>query len=144
MRTSMGNILGFGLDFRTKGDHAGLHVELTILGLELQASFNDTRHWDYENDTWEKYDEESMKIRMSREEEQKTADLDRAYMLVNEDRKILTKQNAIDYLETPQGQTLIEQRVKTKLAEQRDSKAAKAARGEAYRRANLAQQDKPE
>jgi len=136
-RGRLGNLLSFGLNFSTKGDHAGLHVEFCVLGFEVQASFNDNRHWDYENNTWEKYDEESMRTRMGRDEQRKVDDLERAYMLVNEDRKILTKKNAEDFLETPQGQAMIEQRAKAKLVEQRDSKEAKAARGEAYRIANL-------
>jgi hypothetical protein len=131
-------VFDLGLDLiPTGGDHAGVGISLTILGFMVEAKIYDKRHWDHDSNTWEKYDEESMRARLGRDEQRKVDDLERAYMLVNEDRKILTKRNAEEFLGTPQGQAMIDQRVKVKLEEQRTSKAAKAARGEAYRRANL-------
>jgi len=43
--------LHFKLNF--KGDHAGLQLELGLLGYDLEFSIYDTRHWDYEHDCWE-------------------------------------------------------------------------------------------
>lgn len=45
--------VGFKLNF--KGDHAGLQIELGLLGRSLEFSVYDTRHWNYEKDSWEIY-----------------------------------------------------------------------------------------
>jgi len=57
------NIGLFGLfDFRINkdknSDHAGLTIELNLFGLNTIYTHYDTRHWDYENDTWCVYDED--------------------------------------------------------------------------------------
>lgn len=39
-----------------KSDHAGLRIELNLFGLNTNYTHYDTRHWDYENDAWCKYD----------------------------------------------------------------------------------------
>lgn len=36
--------------------HAGLNLEIGILGLDLMLNLYDSRHWDYENEVWEKYE----------------------------------------------------------------------------------------
>lgn len=36
-----------------KTDHAGFWFELSIFGLNFTYRKYDTRHWDWENDTWE-------------------------------------------------------------------------------------------
>jgi len=57
-----GNLLTFDLDISwSHRDHAGLHLEFCLLGFGIYIDANDNRHWDRKNDTWEKYDEESMK-----------------------------------------------------------------------------------
>jgi hypothetical protein len=38
-------------------DHAGIHLEISILGLTIPFSIYDIRHWDYDNDAYEKYEE---------------------------------------------------------------------------------------
>jgi len=121
-------------------DHAGIGFSLTILGFMVEAKIYDSRHWDYENGTWEKYDEESMKARMSRDDQRRADELDHAYRLVKADGHQQVLKSAEEFLESPQGQALIDRKVKAKLEEQRQSKDAKRARGEAYRRANLASQ----
>lgn len=125
----------------TGSDHAGFGFSLTILGFMVDAKIYDGRHWDHEKNTWEAYDEEANYYRMARDDRKRQDQLDLAYQLVGNDQKFQVKQSVEEFLETPQGQAMIEQRVsekvKAKLAEQRDSKEAKRARGEAYRRANL-------
>jgi len=37
-------------------DHAGFNLSLNILGLKILYSNIDTRHWDYDNETWETYE----------------------------------------------------------------------------------------
>jgi hypothetical protein len=51
----------FGLFFfqickNKKTDHAGFFFNIKILGLEFDYNKHDTRHWDWENDTWEVYE----------------------------------------------------------------------------------------
>lgn len=36
-------------------DHAGWRVEIKILGLDIYYTYHDIRHWDYDNDKWEEY-----------------------------------------------------------------------------------------
>ena len=37
-------------------DHAGFWFNISILGLDFTYRKYDTRHWDWENDTWEVYE----------------------------------------------------------------------------------------
>lgn len=39
-------------------DHAGPIIGINILGLEIDFGIYDNRHWDYDNNCWEEYDEE--------------------------------------------------------------------------------------
>lgn len=50
-----GMLLDLNLKFTTKGDHAGLNIELGLLGYSIHFTVYDTRHWDYEKNTWVKY-----------------------------------------------------------------------------------------
>lgn len=34
---------------KLKSDHAGIYIDISLLGLCLSFSFYDTRHWDYDN-----------------------------------------------------------------------------------------------
>jgi len=38
-------------------DHAGPSIELGLLGYEVHIKIYDTRHWNYENNNWEVYEE---------------------------------------------------------------------------------------
>lgn len=37
-------------------DHAGVRLELALLGYEFTAIFYDSRHWNYEKNDWENYE----------------------------------------------------------------------------------------
>lgn len=51
------SLFGFSFDLTLSGsDHAGLFVDFTILGLCMIVNLYDKRHWDYENNSWEKID----------------------------------------------------------------------------------------
>ena len=51
--------LFFEIDIRTECDHAGATFAFTLLRLvHFGMDFYDNRHWDDENEDWEKYDEE--------------------------------------------------------------------------------------
>lgn len=50
------DFLGIRLDTRWRGrDHAGFSVEFILLGYNLHANIYDSRHWNYENNSWEIY-----------------------------------------------------------------------------------------
>lgn len=46
----------FGWSF--KGDHAGLFLEIHILSYSFEFEIRDNRHWNYEKDDWQEYDED--------------------------------------------------------------------------------------
>jgi len=46
-------IVNFSLSLTTKTDHAGLQLEFGLLGYELCFIVYDTRHWDYDKNTWQ-------------------------------------------------------------------------------------------
>jgi hypothetical protein len=39
-------------------DHAGARLELGLFGYQLDMSFTDSRHWNYEKGQWCEYNEE--------------------------------------------------------------------------------------
>jgi hypothetical protein len=45
-------IISISLKVSIKGDHAGIHIMGGVLGYEGELHFYDTRHWDYEKNTW--------------------------------------------------------------------------------------------
>jgi hypothetical protein len=49
-------LIGFTFDWRIKTDHAGPYIEVSLFGFDLIINLYDKRHWDYQNDCWEKYD----------------------------------------------------------------------------------------
>ena len=52
-------LLHFDFNIRWKTDHAGVSLWLGLLGFDVGLHFHDTRHWDYENNQWEVYEEDS-------------------------------------------------------------------------------------
>jgi hypothetical protein len=52
------SILGINIDYTTKCDHAGASFELNILKMiYFNVVFYDHRHWNYETETYEVYEE---------------------------------------------------------------------------------------
>jgi hypothetical protein len=45
-------IVLLGFHWTTRQDHAGITLDLGLLGREYQFCFYDIRHWDYKNDKW--------------------------------------------------------------------------------------------
>ena len=45
-------LLRFEFEFTTQQDHAGINLELALLGYHIGFTFYDNRHWDYENNCW--------------------------------------------------------------------------------------------
>ena len=52
--TKTNAIVDVSINFTMHGDHAGLTVELGLLGFSGHLTIHDNRHWDYENKCWEK------------------------------------------------------------------------------------------
>jgi hypothetical protein len=50
------NLFELNIIKNDKTDHAGFHFSLNILGLNFDYNHYDIRHWNYDNDDWEKYD----------------------------------------------------------------------------------------
>ena len=50
------NLLRFEFEFTVQQDHAGLGLELGLMGYEICLSFYDNRHWNCETNDWVKYD----------------------------------------------------------------------------------------
>lgn len=43
-------------DWTVRADHAGVKLDLGLLGYEIAFSFYDNRHWDYENNCWKNHE----------------------------------------------------------------------------------------
>lgn len=53
------NLVHFELNTRFWGrDHAGPNLSFGLLGLGFQVQLYDNRHWNYEKNTWETYNEQ--------------------------------------------------------------------------------------
>jgi len=50
------HIFNIDFNFKPAGDHGGVHIMLGLFGYDIELHFYDTRHWNYETNTWEKYD----------------------------------------------------------------------------------------
>jgi len=51
------NIIKLLLVYSTRQDHAGLQVEVGLLGYNFELHFYDTRHWNNKNQDWESHDQ---------------------------------------------------------------------------------------
>lgn len=51
------NVFRFELSATTRQDHAGVQLELGLLGYEIHLAFCDSRHWDYEKNSWVVYND---------------------------------------------------------------------------------------
>lgn len=49
------NILRLEFSFTVREDHAGLNLEIGLLGYEIHFTLYDNRHWNYKLGTWQKY-----------------------------------------------------------------------------------------
>jgi hypothetical protein len=51
------NWFRFELQYTIRQDHAGISVELGMLGWEFHCGIRDSRHWNYTDNCWEVYTE---------------------------------------------------------------------------------------
>jgi hypothetical protein len=49
------SIVEFEFSITSRQDHAGVRLELGLLGRNICAQIYNTRHWDSEKNTWAKY-----------------------------------------------------------------------------------------
>ena len=49
------HLIGFEFGYTMRQSHAGLTIELALLGYSISFQIYDTRHWDYTANTWEVY-----------------------------------------------------------------------------------------
>ncbi len=54
------NLFRFEFEVTTEQDHAGLRLELGLLGYETHFTFYDNRHWNHETRDWVVYDKENL------------------------------------------------------------------------------------
>jgi hypothetical protein len=55
-------VIGMEISLSWRGrDHAGLEVGLCLLGRDIALRVYDTRHWDYEKNTWVKHEDDLKK-----------------------------------------------------------------------------------
>lgn len=129
------SLFRFELDLIPTGsDHAAIGFDITIFGFMVAAKIYDSRHWDWETNTWERYDEESQKIRYDDEVAQAESRLREAYRLVERDKEHKAKLARDEFLKTPEG-------IAETAAEAVRVKEEKRLRGEEYRRRNLEAKD---
>ena len=50
-----GNIINVEFRWTLQGDHAGAYLMLGVFGYQVELHFYDTRHWDYDANTWKCY-----------------------------------------------------------------------------------------
>ena len=51
------NLLRLEFEVTTMQDHAGVNLELGLLGYEIHFTFYDNRHWNYKENRWYNYEE---------------------------------------------------------------------------------------
>ena len=51
---SIFGLLDFHISYNNKGDHAGFRFNIDILGLYFEFNICDIRHWDFDQECWEK------------------------------------------------------------------------------------------
>ena len=49
------HIINIEFQLTLQGDHAGARIMLGLFGYEVELAFYDTRHWDYDTNTWKCY-----------------------------------------------------------------------------------------
>ena len=52
------NLLRFEFSVTTRQDHAGINLEIGLLGYEIHFTIYDNRHWNHEGERWMFYTEE--------------------------------------------------------------------------------------
>ena len=51
------DLIGFNFLWTIRRDHAGLDIQLSLLGICVHFNFYDVRHWNYEEKRWKYYTE---------------------------------------------------------------------------------------
>ena len=48
-----GRVINLEFEWTLQGDHAGARIMLGVFGYEVELAFYDTRHWNYDANTWD-------------------------------------------------------------------------------------------
>lgn len=59
------NIIGIDVRSAWRTDHSGVRASITLFGWDLAIEWYDVRHWDPEEETWEK---DALEIKIEKEE----------------------------------------------------------------------------
>lgn len=51
-------LIGCWFNWSLRQSHAGISLGMILFSFGLYVTFEDVRHWDYDNNCWEKYDDE--------------------------------------------------------------------------------------
>ena len=54
------NLFRIEFEFSTRQDHAGINLELGLIGYEIHATIYDNRHWNYEEGRWHVHGENEL------------------------------------------------------------------------------------
>jgi hypothetical protein len=54
--TKSTELLRIEFGWTVRQDHAGVGLELGLLGYQIDFNLNDSRHWDYDNHCWKEYE----------------------------------------------------------------------------------------
>jgi hypothetical protein len=119
-----GDLFTFEFTWTRKCDHAGVSLKLGLFGYQVEGRFYDSRHWDEDTNDYKVYDEAYFKHSYTPAPVSVLSQAEKAEAVE-------------EFLMSDQGKRLIDKKVAEKVEEQKRAKLAKAARGEAYRRANL-------
>lgn len=114
----------------TGSDHAGMGFSITVLGFMVDAKIYDSRHWDHDANTWEKYEEEPVRDYYAEQVKD-------AYRLIARHEEAQAKEAHAAYLATPEGQASL-------ALEAERIREEKRLRGLEYKARNLAAKDDKE
>jgi len=56
------SLFNFNCHYTIRGDHAGFRLEISLWKFGICIDIYDSRHWDWKNDQWQKYDKEGYPI----------------------------------------------------------------------------------
>lgn len=114
------NMFDFNLDLIPWGSHhASIGISITLFGFMVDAKVYDHRHWDYDNDCWEVYDEAEELAEM---EEERANRLAAAYILIEQEEQRIFNEEVAAYRRSPEGIAELE-------LEKRRARAKRDARG---------------
>jgi hypothetical protein len=136
-------ILDLEIRLSLKGeDHAGFYFEFGLFGFSIMVNVYDSRHWDYDTNDWEIYDEENYTFRENKWEEARREQVEMAYLQVAEDvrkrDKIAAEETRRLWEESDEGKAELKRIAEEEVRKRAQAKADRKARGKEHKQRNLA------